>query len=199
MRDERLTNSCARRCIALDGKFCPGNRQMEATTEIPSINGAATSSSLVATALDDRIGPDCCTIVVEQILRAASSRSSFDKGIGPTSDVECDAADLAALSRSCKLMRALCRQPLAQCRHQLTASLAHRLAPLAVNASGATAVHNALGNLSKAEGRLLSSLLAEPAPLLSLQTDEGRLASWLIMRLVCCFSAPLLDACAGVL
>ena len=65
----------------------------------------------------------------------------------------------------------------------LTRCLAHRLVPLATGAAGGRTTNAILADLSPAEHRLLRSLHIDPAPLLALDTHEGRVASWILMRL----------------
>jgi hypothetical protein len=48
---------------------------------------------------------------------------------------------------------------------------------------GGRAAHAILHELSESERRLLRSLYLDPAPLLALDTHEGRMASWILMRL----------------
>ena len=65
----------------------------------------------------------------------------------------------------------------------MTSSLAGRLLPLATGAAGTFSVTSTLEGLSAPEGRLLRALLTEPAPLLALDSNEARIACWVLMRL----------------
>jgi len=96
---------------------------------------------------------------------------------------ERDAAALAALSATSSEWRTLCYDPLDALRCRLTNRLATRLIPLAMAAAGRATVRAALDGLSAAERRLLRHLHARPTLLLDLESDEARMASWIVSRL----------------
>ena len=122
-------------------------------------------------ALDDTIGTDPCSCVVE----AAAED-------GEASDVR-RAAALGALSTCSHTWRTLAIPALEAVHKRLIADLARRLMPLATGALGAAAVDEKLSSLSPDERRLLKALHASPAPLLALETPEAGVASWVLMRL----------------
>ena len=90
---------------------------------------------------------------------------------------------LAALSLSAREFSPLCTPALRSMRQRLAGHLARRMVPLAAHAHGEVSLRKALSDLDKRDVHLLRCLLDSPEPLLGLTSKEGRIASWVLMRL----------------